>query len=407
MKRLANETHFEYVKRLTENRKEYDLSYSEWASLITHGASYSNENCRKFYYLVVPLLEALEEDFDKPAQMLDLTESEDLNDLILELETKKLEIQKERAKIQTLKSELNRAVREEGRKELFYEQLLDEVRKNPLPEFSFEPFAFYETPGLELVQVLADIHYGADFDIGENSYSPSICQQRFERLAYETLEICQKEGASHLTVANCGDSIQSLLRLSDLTLNSLTVVEQVIGISRLIANYLNELSRHLTIRYIHTIQANHSEFRLLGTKRGELKEDVELLIGNWIKDLLSNNPRVEVIVASDMIHTESVANYQVGFLHGQDIKNFETFVRDASYHYKTEYSFLICGHIHHLRNITVGRGTQNEAVQIISAPSIVGSCEYSKKLMKSSPAGALMIGFAENRGKYLTYEITL
>ena len=406
MKRLSNETHFEYVKRLTENRKEYDLSYSEWASLITNGASYSNDNCRKFFYLVIPLLEALEEDFEQQV-CLDLTESEDLSDLILELEAKKLEIQKERAKFQTLKSELNRTIREEGRRELFYEQLLDEVRKNPLPTIKFDPYPSLSCGEKELVQVFADIHYGAKFDIGENHYSPEICQDRFERLTFKTFEICQKEGVSHLTIANCGDSIQSLLRISDLTLNSITVVEQIMGVSRLIASYLNELSRHLTIRYIHTVQANHSEFRLLGTKRGELKEDVELLIGNWIKDLLSDNPRVEVVVANDTIHPETIVGFQVGFLHGQEVKNFETFVRDASFHYKTDFSYMVMGHIHHLKTVTVGCGAQGEPIQILSAPSLVGSCEYSKKLMKSSPAGALLLGFEEGKGKTLTYEITL
>lgn len=409
MKRQSNETHFDYVKRLTENRKEYDLSYSEWASLITNGASYSNDNCRKFFYLVVPLLEALEEDFEsKSMPTLELNESEDLNDLILELETKKLELQKERVKIQTLKSELNKAVREEGRKELFYEQLLEEVRKHPLPVRSFTPYPLPQSTNKEYIQLISDIHYGASFDVGVNTYSPEICQQRFERLAQETFELADKEGFNHLIVANAGDSIQSVIRLSDVKLNSLTVVQQIMGISRLIADYLNELSSRMTVKYIHTIQANHSDFRLLGSKKPlELNEDVELLIGNWVKDLLVNNPRVEVIIAEDTVHHEEICGYHVGFLHGQEVKNFEAFVRDISFHHKRQYSYIFMGHIHHLRNITVGMGETGEAVQIMSAPSMVGSCHYSQKLMKSSPAGALLLCFEEDRGKTLTYEITL
>ena len=423
-----NETHFEYVKRLTENRKDYNLSYSKWGELITNGATYSDDNCRKFYYLVVPLLEALDE--DRENQVLQGAQDcpQSLEDLIFELEQKKLDLQKERVKIQTLKSELNKAVREESRKELFYEQLLEEVRKCPLPVKEFQPFTENSVKSdenkqttvehchtksvishkkTEFVQLFGDIHYGATFDINYNAYSPEICQQRFEKLVTETFRIAEKEGFNELVIVNCGDSLQGVLRISDLSLNSITVVQQVVGIARLIANYLNELSTRLTIKYIHTVQANHSELRFLNTGRGELAEDVESLIGEWISDLLINNPRVEVIVAKDTVHNETICGYEVGFLHGQEVKNFETFVRDISFHHKRNYSYLVMGHIHHMKSVTVGMGETGETVQIISTPSMVGSCQYSNKLLKSSPAGALLLGFEEGRGKTLTYEITL
>lgn len=402
-----NESHFEYVKRLTENRKEYDLSYSKWAELITNGASYSNDNCRKFFYLVVPLLEALDEDIEKQlVQEMATNEPSDLNELILTLEQKKLELQKERIKIQTLRTDLNRLVREDGRRELFYEQLLDEIRKNPLPVKPFHPISVKDETKTEFVQLFGDIHYGSTFDIGVNQYSPEICQQRFEALVGETFRLAEKEGFNELVVANLGDSLQGILRLSDLSLNSIPMVQQIMGVARLIANYLNELSTRLNVKYIHTVQANHSELRLLNTSRGELQEDVEMLIGEWIRDLLMNNPRVEVIVANDTVYGETIAGYEVGFLHGQEVKNFEAFVRDISFHHKKNYSYIAMGHIHHTKLITVGVGEQGEAVQILSVPSMVGSCQYSNKLLKLSPAGALLLGFEEGRGKVLTYEIT-
>lgn len=399
-----NETHFEYVKRLTENRKAYDLDYSEWARLIS-GYECSIDNGRKSYYLVKRLLDTLEEEREEG---LLSGETGSLDDLMVELEQKRLEVQKERIKIQTLKSELNKSVREESRKELFYEQLLEEVRQNPLPVKPFVPYIIPHSINKTYIQLISDIHYGASFDVGVNRYSPEICRQRFEQLATETFLLAEKEGFDHLIVANNGDSIQSVLRQSDLRLNSLTVVQQIMGIARLIAEYLNELSTRMTVKYIHTIQANHSDFRFLGSKKPlELNEDVELLIGNWIKDLLVNNPRVEVVVSEETIHNEMICGYEVGFLHGQEVKNFEAFVRDASFHYKRQYSHIFIGHIHHMRSVTVGVGETGEAVQITSIPSMVGSCHYSQKLMKSSPAGALLVCFEEGRGKVLTYEITL
>lgn len=408
----AHETHFDYVKRLTENRKELDLDYAEWAKLITNGSTYSSDNARKAYYIINPLLGALDEDIENRLieHQVELTEAEDLNDLLLELETKKLELQKERVKFQTLKNELNKNVRDMGRKELFYEQLLEEVRKNPLPIKPFTPSNYFSPMNRQsFVQVISDIHYGATFEIpGVNSYSPEICQQRFENLIIETFRLAEKEGFDHLIVANCGDSLQGILRQSDLKLNSITMVQQIMGIARLIAEYLNELSTKITVKYIHTIQANHADFRLLGSKKPlELNEDVELLIGNWIKDLLINNPRVEVVIATDTVHHEDIQGFNVGFLHGQEVKNFESFIRDISFHHKRHYSYMLMGHIHHMRSVTVGMGELGETVQITSIPSMVGSCHYSQKLMKSSPAGALLLCFEEGKGKTLTYEIGL
>ena len=43
------------------------------------------------------------------------------------------------------------------------------------------------------------------------------------------------------------------------------------------------------------------KLRLLGSKSGELQEDVVLLIGNYIKDLLSLNERVEVVIGDDCV----------------------------------------------------------------------------------------------------------
>ena len=60
--RRENESLLGYYKRITENRKELDIDYSEWAKLIS-GKDYSSENGRKMYYCVKPMLDTLEEEY--------------------------------------------------------------------------------------------------------------------------------------------------------------------------------------------------------------------------------------------------------------------------------------------------------------------------------------------------------
>ena len=60
LERGKNESLLAYFRRVTENRKELDLDYSEWAEIILGEEKYSSDNARKAYYAVKRMLEELE-----------------------------------------------------------------------------------------------------------------------------------------------------------------------------------------------------------------------------------------------------------------------------------------------------------------------------------------------------------
>lgn len=408
LERLENETEYEYGLRIIRAKvdKEIDMGWDEVCKLLkldchadsirkaTNTTQYSGIAVAKHYE-------------DKIAKMLmeqNNSNQQDINALILELEKKKLELQKERVKISTLRNELNKTVREESRKELFYETMLNEVVNNPIEPVEFD--LLYEPhEGEEYLLVFSDVHYGATFDIGTNQYSVEVCRNHFRKMFHQTVELIEEQGISRLHIASCGDLIQGILRLSDIKLNSIPMVEQIRRVSRLIVDFLNQLSKYCEITYYHVINANHSELRLLGAKSGsDLGEDVELLIGNYIKDMLVANPRVDVVVGSDSVMDIELCGYNIALTHGQNIKNKETFIRDLSVAKHKDYDFLIMGHIHHYSCTTVGTTKDGNAKQVISVPSMVGSCPYSQKIMKMSPSGALMLCFKTHKGKTNTHE---
>lgn len=400
IERLNNETQWDYLKRLTLNRTNYDLDYAEWAKLAC-GYECSSDNARKINYGVKSLIELIDTERENIA-----IENSDIEEMIFELERKKIELKKERVKLSTLRNELNKNVLHESRKELFYEELLKVARENSL-EVPIYEYNVDTTQDIEYLQLFADVHYGSTFDIGINQYSPSICESRFNQMYLETVALIKKENITKFNVASQGDLVQGILRLTDIKLNSISMVEQVFGIARIVANYLNKLSQYVDVTYYHTINANHSELRLLGTKSGELQEDVELLIGNYIKDLLYNNERVKVVIANESVLDIELNGYNIGILHGQNIKNKETFWRDMCATRHKTYDYLLFGHIHHLVCQTVGIGSTGNNAQIISTPSMVGACVYSQKIMKTSPAGFLVLGFEKNKGKTKMLEYTL
>lgn len=411
LERLDNETEYEYGLRIicAKVDKEIDMGWDEICQLL-------NLNCHKdsirkasatTQYGGVAVAKHYEDKIEKMLMEQNNSKHQDIDNLIFELEKKKLELQKERVKISTLRNELNRTVREESRKELFYETMLNEVVNNPIDPVEFD--LLYEPhEGEEYLLVFSDVHYGATFDIGTNQYSVEVCRNRFRKMFHQTVELIEEQGISHLNIASCGDLIQGILRLSDIKLNSIPMVEQIRRVSRLIVDFLNQLSKYCEITYYHVINANHSELRLLGAKSGsDLGEDVELLIGNYIKDMLVANPRVDVVVGSDSVMDIELCGYNIALTHGQNVKNKETYMRDLTVAKHIDYDFLIMGHIHHYSCVTVGTTFDKNPKQVISVPSIVGSCPYSQKIMKTSPSGALLLVFEKGKGKKNVFELNL
>ena len=89
------------------------------------------------HYLVSRLIEKLDNEMTQ--QVIDSQPQQAQDELLMELEMKKIELQKERVKISTLRNELNKTIREESRKELFYANLRDAVINNSLEPIQFEP----------------------------------------------------------------------------------------------------------------------------------------------------------------------------------------------------------------------------------------------------------------------------
>ena len=86
LNKLENETSWQYVKRLTENRREMDLDYSEWAKLICDYEC-SSDNARKGHYLVSRLIDKLDEEMTQ--QIINIQPQQMQDELLMELEMKK------------------------------------------------------------------------------------------------------------------------------------------------------------------------------------------------------------------------------------------------------------------------------------------------------------------------------
>ena len=327
------------------------------------------------------------------------------------LTIKKLELQKERAKLASEKNELNRWLREQARTENIYEKL--EAAISQLPVITPPSVQVKSETGNRKTAVidLADSHFGRSGKIkglkGETiaEYSVEIFKRRMWDLLDYIVDITDKEEISRVTVLNLSDSIDGLLRFKQLQFLELGVLDQTMQYAEFLAIWLNALSNHVSIEY-RSVLGNHTETRPLGSQRGDFEqENMERIIVWYIKSRLKSNSRItihdpESIIYFDVLGTKILAT------HGQDERNLEQSLKDYMMMYQVPVHLMKTGHLHHLNNKTIGMaGIQN--IEVVQSPSICGIDEYSMKLKKTSNAGSLITIFKENYGKLCTYDIRL
>lgn len=322
-----------------------------------------------------------------------------------ELNIKKRELEKAKIKLQTEKLEYNRWLREEARDELIVEKIISAVKElDPLhvPEVIVRKQSSYSA-----VLAFGDEHYAAEFEIhglhGEliNAYSPEVFEYRMWQLFDKVVEIVNKEKIDILYVFSLGDFCDGILRCSQLFKLRYGVVEGSVKYANFIANWLNELSSYVVIKYQMTF-GNHSELRMLGQPKGTFKDDnTGLFVREIIKTRLCDNPNFEMIINPTGLIFDNIEGFNVLGIHGE-VRNMEKAIKDFSATYNTDIQILIGGHMHHYKAETVGVNKE-----VINVPSIIGIDDYSMSLNKTSNPGASLFIIEENKGVTVDYKIKL
>ena len=325
---------------------------------------------------------------------------------LADIDSRKRELQKEKIKLQTEKLEYNRWLREEARDELIAERICETIRSLPPLEIPDRIYSNHSTR--EGCLLISDPHYGADLKIvglfGEiiNEYSPEIFEARMWNLLDQTIEICKKEGFTSLNVYDLGDELDGLLRVSQLWKLRYGVIESTVRYGRFISEWLNELSKHVYVKYQMVKDSNHCQLRLWGQPKNTFKdENMSYIIAEKIMDRLENNPNFEFIQNPTGYIFDTIAGYNVFGFHGE-AKNLEQAIKNFSKTYQVNIDFLVGGHKHHKDSNNVGIHSD-----VIGAPSIIGVDDYSLSLHKTSDPGATLFVLEQGKGNVIEYNIKL
>ena len=290
LERKPNETNDQYFYRICSIKDRLGFTWPQMADIFNNefGCSKGETSYRKDWA-------AFERIFNANADKI-----LDDDSYLEEIREAKYELEKERKKLQTEKLEYNRWLREEARDELIAEHICDAIRELPPLEIPNAKLSLQaDRVGCLLI---ADSHYGVDLKItglyGEtiNEYSPEIFEERMWNLLYQVIDICKKEGFTSLNIYDLGDEVDGILRVSQLFKLRYGVIESTVRYGRFITEWLNELSKHIRIRYQMVKDSNHCQLRLLNQPKNTFKdENMSYIITEKIMDRLENNPNFEFI----------------------------------------------------------------------------------------------------------------
>ena len=397
------ENELQYIWRTAEYVKDGKITWKGLADEInTHWRDPVGEphRCESSYRKAINAAKAYKaEVFDKM----------DSGSYANSLDEKKRELEKERKKLQTEKLEYNRWLRENARDEMITEQIVNAVR-------SLEPLTIpkirtvKENTVKEGILVLSDCHYGVEFDIkglfGEtlNAYSPEIFEQRMWYLFNKVCDIIEKEQLDTIHIWECGDSIDSILRLtSQLMKLRYGILESTVKYANFLAEWLNRLSEKVNIKLQIVKRSNHCQLRICGAPKNAFPdEDMSVVITEIIKSRLENNSNIEIIENPTGYPFQLICGeYNVLAIHGE-VKDLGKAIDDFGRSYKMPIDYLIGGHKHHRENIETGIDCE-----AISVGSIIGVDSYGLSLNKTSNASATFLVFEEGLGKSVQYDIKL
>jgi predicted phosphodiesterase len=378
IKKREDEDNLDYLLRLSGYILEEKTKDFDWKDLVElSGLSVHPDVLRKSMQ---------PKDFGAYAVYKHMLKKEVKPDAIETLEQKIKESKIEIQKLRDLRNGYNETqIRKEARKEAILEELklfIDGMERFEVPEFKKIP----EDNNKKLICGVADAHFGKELvikglmDETINVYNEEIFQERMWNLLNEYIEVVIDEGISKVTFVDLSDSINGILRQTDLMYAKYGILESSIKYAYFMAEWLNKFSEYVEIDY-YACKGNHNEARVLNGKSGEFnQENTQIVIDEMLKLALSNNVRIKINPTRDLQYI-NIDGFKLLATHGQNENNLVSSVKEYKEIYDVDIDLLIAGHLHNSRSETVSLHSK-----VIQFPSIIGVDDFSMKIKKTAKA---------------------
>ncbi|MCM1224339.1 MAG: metallophosphoesterase family protein [Lachnospiraceae bacterium] len=254
-KKLETETDYEYGLRLIEIKVEQNPPDLDWNDIVEMtGLDVHYDSLRKAAnvtpYSGYNVMKYFKEKYASASAGSD-------NDYLDELEQKMLEFRKERQRFFDQRNALSKVVRDMARQDENTAIFERAIESGAIPKLEYMP-AYIEHSDNDLLVSLNDLHYGAFVDNYWNYYNSDVCRCLLRDYLDRIHEIADLHKAENCYVWANGDLISGNIHKSIAVSNRENVIQQVVGVSELIAEFLAELSRMFKHVYFSSVAGNHS-----------------------------------------------------------------------------------------------------------------------------------------------------
>lgn len=369
-----------------------DDDYEELSErLFGEGNCFSASEVRKRMYGMKAIIEAIERDGEESIRDADTLSA---------LDAKKIELQMERQKFYDQRNAFNRLIRERSRQEELNEILVEAVRSGNLPQLHYERFDIAPSDN-DLLVSLNDIHYGANVSNFWNTYNSDVCREMMCRYLDRIISIGETHRSENCVVWANGDEISGNIHQSIAVTNKENVIEQIKGVSELIAEFLAELSRHFNNVTFVSVAGNHSRIEP-NKDRALISERLDDLVEWYLGARLQNFENVTIGGGEKIDHTiylVDVRGQTYCGVHG-DFDGSASKVQALQAMAGRPIYAVLSGHLHHNKIDEV------QGVKTIMAGSFLGMDDYcvQKRIVGRAEQ---MVCVCDENGVRCSYDIPL
>ena len=369
--------------------------------LFGEGNCFNSNEVRKRMYGMRAIIEAIERDGESPIYD---------KDILSALDSKKIEIQKERQKFYDQRNAFNKLLRERSRQEELNEILTEAVKSGNLPQLNYQRTEVAPSDN-DLLVSLNDIHYGAVVQNYWNTYDSDVCCEMMCNYLDRIISIAETHKSENCIVWANGDEISGNIHQSIAVTNKENVIEQIKGVSELIAEFLAELSKHFRQVIFVSVAGNHSRIEP-NKDKALVSERLDDLVEWYLSARLQNFDNVTI--GTPDIHTTAAANsvkvdetmYLIDIrgktycgVHGDfdgsagKVQALQTMAGKPLY-------AVLSGHLHHNKTDEV------QGVKTIMAGSFLGMDDYcvQKRIIGKAEQ---MVCVCDEHGVRCSYDIPL
>jgi len=390
--RLTGENDEQFIWRLASAKDQglLDMSWTELARIfndeLREDDAYWNESAYRkkyqqaalFYRNVFSKMQNTEflEDFEEQRRLLE----------------------KEKVKFRDERTEYNRVIRQEARKEAFLESVQKVISDNTRPIGLQVPHSLLASDN-DILMPITDVHAGIEIENFKNTFNEEVLADRLSVYTAEVLRIAGHQKSENLYIV-ISEVLSGIIHYTLRLQNNMDMMQQFKYISELLADMIVKLAPEFHNVYVYTAPGNHS--RISPRKEESLDgENMDVLLPFYLKARLQNVKNVTI--CDNEIDPEVpvfvVRNSLVMAAHGHK-DSPESVVQNFTMWFGKQPDIVLLGHRHTNGYLTV------YDTKVVQSGCISGADDYIMAKRKSNkPEQAVCV--IDQRGLRCVYDIRL